>query len=218
MDGYELPEGVAVRDPHPTAREAPYTYFLPDPQELAALRPGDWIKVVFDQTEDEAECPAERMWIRIEAIAGGEVFGRLDNLPEEISRLKRGDPVRAPICHAIDIDFGADHVPPSVPPRREYWDRCLVDRCVLDGTSPVDYLYREAPDATRQADEFPDSGWCLRGTEQAVARDEARGARPCYVALGAVLNRDDRWLPLIDREVGSVFQWSEAAGAFVEVD
>ena len=53
---------------------------------------------------------------------------------------------------------------------------------------------------------------------EAVEEDRASEAKPHYVALGAVLNADDRWLHLIDREEGCAFQWDTGAGCFVELD
>ena len=71
---------------------------------------------------------------------------------------------------------------------------------------------------TREGDEFLDSGWRMQGTQNAIDDDAARGEGPLYIALGKVLNADDRWLPLIDREIGVAFQWSSEAQEYVELD
>ena len=52
MSQIVLPEGSALDDPLPIAAESPYTYFLPHPDELAALKPGDGVKAIFRQLED----------------------------------------------------------------------------------------------------------------------------------------------------------------------
>ncbi len=78
----------------------------------------------------------------------------------------------------------------------------MVDGCILAG-EPLDYLYCEEPDMTRQGDRYPDSGWRIRAAPDAIERDESG---PEYIALGRVLNQDDRWLHLIDAPVGSAFQ------------
>jgi hypothetical protein len=89
---------------------------------------------------------------------------------------------------------------------------------VLGKRSPVDYLYREEPDLSEADGKYPDSGWRLRGTDEAIAEDEEAGLSPQYVALGAVLNRDDRWISLIDAPSGSRFMRDLATGCFVEAE
>ena len=62
-----------------------------------------------------------------------------------------------------------------------------------------------------------DSGWRIRGTNEAIAEDEGRGEPPVYVAIGAVLNADDRWLHLIDSATGTAFQWDSALQDYFEL-
>ena len=217
MAEIEILPGIVIEDPRPRAATHPYTFFLPRAEELAALKPGDGIKAIFSQTEGNPDYSAERMWVLIEGVENGVVTGTLDNEPAGMDRIREGDPVRIPLSHAISPIFHKNNVHPRLPPRREYWDRCFVDDCVLQGRSHVDYLYREEPDMTREGDEFPDSGWRIRGTEEAVEEDRASEAKPHYVALGAVLNADDRWLHLIDREEGCAFQWDDEKCRFVEL-
>lgn len=154
-------------------------------------------------------------------MAEGGVSGTLVNTPYDMPLIKQGDPVTAPLTHIITVKFSEDLPFPDLtglPPQHEYWDRCFVDDCVLQDRSQVDYIYREEPVMTREGDKDPDSGWRLRGTEQAVAEDKAQGNEPHYIALGKVLNIDDSWLHLIDRETGTAFQWDAQAQAFIELD
>ncbi|MCZ8136693.1 MAG: DUF2185 domain-containing protein [Porphyrobacter sp.] len=217
-DGIELPEGIALNDPRPTAASAPYTYFMPFPEELAALGPGDGVKVTFHETAGGREYDGERMWVLVERIENGFVVGKLDNEPYDMPSIRLGDPVRIPLTHVIDCTFAAGKPAPSVPQRREYWDRCFVDACVVEGRSHADYLYREEPDMTGADDKYPDSGWRIRGTNEAIAEDEELGEKPMYIALGKVLNADDRWLHLIDREIGCAFQWSAERDDYIELE
>lgn len=90
-----------------------------------------------------------------------------------------------------------------------------MDDCVLYGRSPVDYIYREEPDMGDPGAKYIDSGWRIRGTDEAIAEDEATERLPQYVAIGAVLNRDDTWLDLIDAPIGSRFSRDIHSGKFV---
>lgn len=211
-----LPDGITLQDPNPVAAEAPYTFFLPPAEHLAQLREGDLIKAIF--SDRDGGHGAERMWVTIERVAQDYFVGTLSNQPDDMQNLEEGDPVSIPNSHIIAALTGDNRPLPKVDRPREYWERCMVDQCVLDGRSLVDYLYREVPDLTREGDEEPDSGWRLRGTDEAIADDEVRSQSPQYVALGAVLNRDDRWLHLIDEAPGVAFQWNEEARDFDRFD
>jgi hypothetical protein len=93
----------------------------------------------------------------------------------------------------------------------------MVDACVVDGSEPVEYLYRETPDLDQEGDRFPDSGWRIRG-RQGAASDSAMDERDSlYVALGVVLNRDDSWLPLIHAPVGAAFRRNFDTGDYEPV-
>lgn len=59
-------------------------------------------------------------------------------------------------------------------------------------------------------DRFPDSGWRIRGDMRAGLGKR----KAAYVALGAVLNRDDSWLHLIDEPIGARFEKDFETGRF----
>lgn len=217
-DGIELPEGIELEDPRPIAASAPYTYFLPFPEELAALGSGDGVKAIFHEAAGGREYDGERMWVLVERIENGLVVGRLDNEPCDMPSIRLGDPVRIPLTHVIDCTFAEGKPAPVVPQRREYWDRCLVDASVVEGRSHADYLYRDDPDMTREGDKDPDSGWRIRGTDAAIAEDEGLGKGPLYIALGKVLNADDRWLHLIDCDIGCAILWDARRQDYIDVE
>lgn len=216
MAEIELPPGIALVDPRPVAAEAPYTFDMPHPAQLAAIGPGDLVKAIFEQLDGETEYSAERMWVEIEAMDEFGITGKLANTPADMPLLKIGDLVRLPPTHVIDTYFVVN-TPPELPPRREYWDRCFVDDCVVAGRSRADYIYRETPDMTREGDKYPDSGWRIRGTDEAVETDKANGDKPHYIAIGKVLNADDNWLHLIDREPDCHFRWDDEEDRYVEL-
>jgi hypothetical protein len=217
-DGIELPEGIVLEDPRPIAASAPYTYFMPFTEELAALGPGDGVKAIFHEAAGGRKYDGERMWVLVERVENGFVVGKLDNEPHDMPSIRLGDPVRIPLTHVIDCTYAEAKPAPVVPKRREYWDRCLVDACVVEGRSHVDYLYREERDVSREGDRDSDSGWRIRGTDAAIAEDEGHGKTPLYVALGKVLNADDRWLHLVDSLFGSAFLWDAGREDYIAVE
>lgn len=216
-DGIKLPPGIKLEDPRPIAASAPYTFEMPWPEEVASLGPGDYAKAIFLGIDAEGKPCAERMWVTIERIANGLVIGRLGNEPLDMPAIKLDDPVRIPMTHVIACSYQTGKPLPQVPERRSYWERCFVDACVVEGRSHADYLYREEPDMTRDGDQCADSGWRIRGTDEAIAEDERLGEKAMYIALGKVLNADDRWLHLIDREIGCAFQWDAGSEDYIEL-
>ncbi|MGY2732581.1 immunity protein Imm33 domain-containing protein [Sphingomonas sp. UYP23] len=209
-----------IDDPRPIAEEARYTFRIPTENQLLALQAGDLVKLIFRSHPRGWEWDAERMWVTLTSAEGDALVGTLDNVPFDMPQLRIGASISFQRCDIIDVQWNADRTasPPPPDPGREYWDRCLVDACVVAGTSPVGYLYREEPDLGQASDTFPDSGWRIRGTDAAISVDERNGDSPNYVALGAVLNRDDSWLALIDAPVGSRFVRDLDRGTFVACD
>jgi hypothetical protein len=199
-------------DPRPICAEARYTFFLPHLDEITAVRPGDLVKAIFRPTPNNRYYDAERMWVEVEVVASDGFTGRLVNQPFDIPQARLGTIVTVPRTHVLAVEWAEGREAPAVPEMATYWERCFVDDCVLRGACRVDYLYREDPDPSQ--DTYPDSGWRLRGSDAAILDDEHQGKAPQYVALGAVLNRDDSWLSLIDAPVGSAFKWDESTGQY----
>jgi hypothetical protein len=216
MSGGSVP--FTLDDPRINASEAPYTYFLPTPESLAAVLPGDLVKLVFRPTVAGTKWDAERMWVQVETVSNNGFAGFLDNEPDDIPGLHAGHPVTCEGRHVIDIMFAPEREA-SAPrdTRRGYWERCLVDQAVLDGDLPVDYVYREQPDLGKPDDKHPDSGWRIRGDMRDATDEELEAREFAYVALGAVLNRDDSWIHLIDDPVGSAFRRDFESGVYVPV-
>lgn len=208
-----LPPGITAHDPRAMAAAAPYTFFLPPPDHISAVRAGDFVKAIFSDRDGGYD--AERMWVRVEKCSPGQFVGTLDSDPWDMPNIEAGDPVTIEPHQVIAIRTGDNRALPHRECQRQYWDRCLVDACVLAGRSLVEYLYREEPDMTRDGDEHSDSGWRLRGSDAEISVDEDSNLVPQYVALGAVLDCDDRWLPLIDCEAGSRFDWDAARERFI---
>lgn len=200
----------------PIAEKAPYTFFLPSENELLALQPGDLAKLIFRSRPPGREWDAERMWVTVTAAERDDLAGTLANAPSDMPQMKFGQKIAFNRYDVIDIVWAEERIKTPPPPakRGEYWQRCMVDACVVSGRSPVDYLYREEPDLHARDDDYPDSGWRIRGTDEGIAEDEKAGLDPEYVAVGAVLNKDDSWLTLIDAPVGSHFFRDPDTGEF----
>jgi hypothetical protein len=193
----------SLADPRPIAQSARYTFFLPGPREVAAIGVDDDVKLIFGYHHPTETWGAERMWVTVTRVEGDTLFGNLANVPDEpTSPLTLGQAVVFARSHVLAINWAHPDTAPPSSVYRQYWDRCLVDASVVEGETPVEFLYREEPDMAQDDDKFPDSGWRIRGRMD-DATDE--GDAPLYVALGAVLNQDDSWLHLIDAPVGSAF-------------
>jgi hypothetical protein len=181
-----------------------YTFYTPGPQEIAQIRPGENVKLIFHFDSDDPAAPrAERMWVVVDSIDGtGGFTGRLDNQPRWIKDLEPGDPVEFRDVHIINTEHDSPYNLVN-----QYLPRCYVTQRVLREGARVGYLYREEPDNER------DSGWRLTaGDEPAGYMDEPGNI--AFVSLGAVLNRDDSFLPLLENSAGSAFARDPQTGQF----
>ena len=210
-------EPYEVLDPRPVAASAPYTYFLPDPELVKAVGVGDLVKGVFRSAPPSETYDAERMWVQVTSAENDCLEGILDSDPADMPNLPKGSVVRLPRTHVIDFIFSdVDNAPPpSRQPRREYWERCLVDRSVINGEVKVGYIYREEPDMAKDGDRYPDSGWRIRGDTRGESTEELASGGIAYVAVGLVLNKDDTWLHLIDEPIGAKFEKDFERGVFI---
>lgn len=194
-----------LADADALAAEYKYTFYKPSPDIIDSIAPGETVKLIFEFTSDDPEAPsAERMWVMVdEIVAPGRFKGRLDNDPYHIRDLKAGDPVGFAACHIIQT-------PHDTPDNlaRKYVDRCFVTSRVLYDGAPAGYLLREEPEHD------DDSGWRIAANdESAEYMDDAGNVH--YVSLGAVLNRDDGFIDLLDSPIGSAFFRDEETGEFV---
>lgn len=204
-----------IDDPRPIAARAPYTFELPSSEELGEIGTGDLVQLIFRSQPPGERWDAERMWVAITKADSGVLEGELQNQPSDMPQLKLNQTVRFASHCIIAVKFQDETKSVRfAKPRSRTWDRCLVDDCVLDGSASVHFVYREDPDMTADEDEYPDSGWRIRGDYRECSDAEVDDRSASYVALGAVLNRDDSWVHLIDAPIGSRFIRNFETGEF----
>ncbi len=203
-------------DPRPIQKEAPYTYYLPSDERLKAADIGDHVQLLFRSIPPGLKYGIERMWVEILSVERDTLSGKLLNKPFDMPQVKTGTFVQFQRFHIIDVT--SERPLPEDPPQRDYWDRCMVDRCVLDRQEPVYYIYRETPDMTEEGDKYPDSGWRIRGDYRHISDDELEARKASYIALGKVLNVDDSWLHLIDSPIDTAFIRNFETGQYEPYD
>lgn len=206
-----------IVDPRPIAASAKYTYFLPTSDQLNAIGAGDFVQVTARAIPPSEKWDSERVWVRVESANPDWIEGTLDSEPSDMPLLPIGSKIRAPRTHIINILFDSPEKEAALKsePPREFWERCLVDQAILDGKLPVHCIYRQAPNLTRDGDKFADSGWRVMGDMRNASEEELAERKLAYVALGAVLNRDDSWVHLIDEPIGSAYERDFERGVFV---
>jgi len=202
-----------LEDADPIAREAKYTFYKPSRLIIGRLSPGDLCKLIFRFHSDDPSHPsAERMWVMIEEVSGGQFSGNLDNDPYYIKGLKAGDPLHFGPEHIIDVSIDDDE--PNLP--RAWFDRCLATRRIIDEGKPIGYLYREEP-MEGDINGAKDSGWrLLEGDEEQAYIDEPGNCQ--FVSLGSLLNADDSFLDLLSEPIGSAFIRDLATGRFERLE
>lgn len=206
-----------LRDADEAAAESPYTFFIPLREERVQVSVGDLVKLGFEYEWDTQEYGGERMWVKVTGKSGLDFTGTLANEPWE-SGLQIGLEVAFGVENILDIEW--DH-PEEHSPFHEhisYWERCMVDTCVVNGSVPVEYIYREEPDLADDGDKYPDSGWRIRGKEGHPDAELIGDRAVSYVALGAVLNMDDSFLKLLDEPEGSAFMRDFETGRYLPVE
>ncbi len=112
-DSWELDSALRRHELHPD------TFEIPLKQELAELRVGDLVKLLFlfpgkdESGTDAVRC--ERMWVTIEQISDSDYVGRLESQPTLSNVLKLRDTIRFERRHIASISTLRDdlHHPDS---------------------------------------------------------------------------------------------------------
>lgn len=94
---------VDLIDAQQRHREHPTTFDVPSDEALAAIKPGDLVKVGFYTPEDGGE----RMWVEVTSV-GADLRGKLDNTPVVFTSMRRGDEVAFERRHVLDLCVRTD--------------------------------------------------------------------------------------------------------------
>lgn len=166
-------------DPRPIAISAPYTYFLPTSETLAAIAEGDLAQLVFRGSPPSRDYGAERMWVKVTAVGADGLTGILQNSPADMPQLKHGSVVTFQPWHAISVIFDDPERAPDERPQRQYWERCLVDDCVLYRASrSATSIGRRPKTGGSMAPSSPTAAGASEATIVGSATRRSRRARP----------------------------------------
>jgi hypothetical protein len=198
-----------LEDADPRAQTARYTFYKPSRRVIEKLKPGNCCKLIFRFASSDLTHPAaERMWVIIDEVNGGQFTGRLDNDPYYITDIKAGDAVDFGPEHIIDVDVEDDE--PNL--AKGFLDRRLVTKRIIDQGARVGFFVREEP-LDDDINGYKDSGWRFSAGDE----DQAYLDAPCncqFLSLGWVLNKDDSFLDLLSEPVGAAFVRDEKTGKF----
>src|SRR5689334_15254174 len=92
-------------DPRPFVKENPYTYFVPTPKQLADVAAGHKVYVTFQAIPRRPKWDSERMWVKVTKASGQSLSGILDNEPDDIPGLSKGETVEFNRWHIISLDW-----------------------------------------------------------------------------------------------------------------
>lgn len=88
-------------------RQYPDSFWVPDDEEKAGLRPGDFVRLMWSVKRYVAA--GERMWVEITHRNGDQLVGRLDNWPVFV-HLRPDEVISFHIDDIIDCHFRDDEV------------------------------------------------------------------------------------------------------------
>lgn len=195
------------------AKEAKYTFYKPSQSLINRLQVGNLVKLIFRFETDTPNQPgAERMWVEITAIQNGKYSGTLANDPYYIKDLKHKDVLAFEARHIIQV-YDLDETEPHF--TEKYLHRCIATQKVLYENTKIKYFYRQESLGELQNGIY-DTGWVfMAGDETDEYLENVENLH--MVSLGAVLNKDDSFVHLLDEPVGSAFGWDENLGKYRQI-
>ncbi len=184
-------------------RENPRHFQSPTEEEIAALQPGDEVRLIFRLPAPRDDgLSGERMWVRIASIDDQQFTGELQSKPAALQNLQPGD----------SISFGPQHIATVVVKGKAPFDEdklAIVTEKTLEARE-INWVVR-AP----ETDDEQDSGWRLfYGDEE---EDYLQDPDNLYfMPLEEVLQFEPK-LETVFAAAGGAFQYSAEQNAFVAV-
>ncbi len=188
---------------------SPYTEYRPSRACLMAIKPGDLVQLGFHAGfEDASSCDFERLWVEVAGAAASGCRGVLRNAPQRAQGLKRGDA----IAFCFENVLRTVREDPEGDQTERYRAACLATASVAEGRSAPGLLHRLTPVDHADPDRR-DSGWRMRAAGEPNP-DVPDGYAVLRVSLGELLDRDDRFVDLLDALPGASFAWDADSGSY----
>jgi hypothetical protein len=219
-DRLSVSESCEIISPRDVVEPLPCAFVLHGSTYANAVGENDSVQVVMRW---KLEKPLDlTRWVKV-ASAGGEwLEGTLEPTPIEpewfeAPKLDERTAIRLKRSHVFRVRFADPKKYAGLEPVRKFWDRgCFVDECVLKGSS-IRYLYREEPNLPLDEGVLFDSGWRVRSETRRISEKDVRSGTVAYVPLGAVLDKDDSWVDMMDEPVGTAFEKNPETGSIRQV-
>ena len=153
-----------IRDPRPTRKESPWSFYMPCEARQDAVATGDMVQIIFEAPDPQDG--AERMWLYVTETRGSKLLGTLTNIPAFLEMV-HGEEVEFDRFAIIDIQTGREDDPEETNVTEDrVFHRCWVDARVWnDDMAPAratnGHPQPEGYDGGRL--NFPWGGWMIVG-------------------------------------------------------
>ena len=153
-----------IRDPRPTRKESPWSFYMPCEARQDAVATGDMVQIIFEAPDPQDG--AERMWLYVTETRGSKLLGTLTNIPAFLEMV-HGEEVEFDRFAIIDIQTGRENDPEETNVTEDrVFHRCWVDARVWNDDMPParatnGHPQPEGYDGGRL--NFPWGGWMIVG-------------------------------------------------------
>ena len=153
-----------IRDPRPTRKESPWSFYMPCEARQDAVATGDMVQIIFEAPDPQDG--AERMWLYVTETRGSKLLGTLTNIPAFLEMV-HGEEVEFDRFAIIDIQTDREDDPEETNVTEDrVFHRCWVDARVWNDDMPParatnGHPQPEGYDGGRL--NFPWGGWMIVG-------------------------------------------------------